>query len=433
MTLRVVSDNIDEDVMFELTSHTWHAVKDGFALCFPQYTVTKDIETLYLGVRHTLKEDGDEAVRAYVANCVPGSAVFVHVLIDEEVTAVVDHREPTHIFRRPQHRVANAMFDKVCQRLEADGRTVDKYERLKYVILVPKFNSLKQQTKERIEACAELVRGCDDSSQLVELYPLVGNGVKIMDTLESEILNESNNGVLYVLIVDECHYAPSQTAIPILHHPEIQGRKNFLALMVSATPYSCLSDKSRVPRDNIIEWSQNIDKDDRPNYIGFEHYFRTSTCRLASWDLQISVGDDSVTLFLPQFREFADFEMLAEVITTKLQNCDILAGCTPRCTVNSSIFAFHLKRQGNGKMVRIACNNFLQSLGFVAEITFEATVTGKAANFPTINNAVSVASQHMREDRHFFKLYKAIVTVCPELERISTRVRLPGQLLFYPF
>jgi len=107
-----VNGNTNEDVQFELSSHTWHAVRDGFALCFPQYTVTADIEALYMGERDTLAEGCDEAVRGHIEKCgvngVP--AVFVYELHLGDTTVSVDHVEPTHILRRPQHHVAIAIF-----------------------------------------------------------------------------------------------------------------------------------------------------------------------------------------------------------------------------------------------------------------------------------------------------------------------------------
>ncbi len=419
-----MNGNTNEDAQFHLSSHSWDAVKDGFSLCFPQYTVTTNIEVLYLGERDILAEGSDEAVRGHIEKCsvngVP--AVFVYELRLGDTTVPVGHVEPTHILRRPQHHVAIAIFESVRDQLAKDGQSIDEYTSVEFKILVPKYISLKQQTKERIEACAELVRDGEDSSCLVEKYPFSSaSSVERMKNFELKILDKSNSKVLYVLIVDECHYSPTQNAIPLLHNSELHDRLNFVVLMVSATPYNCLSDQSRVPANNIIEWGQKMD---RPNYIGFEHYFRSATYRLPFLEMSLKIEGVPLVISLPRHREFAGFSILATVITTQLENCSILFGSVLRCVYVSSRFKLCFKRRGKALTVWIECNPLLRSLGFDKDVTFatKGIAECEATNAPTVDDGTSVASEHMRDDSHFSVLHSSILAACPKLTSYNTKI-----------
>jgi hypothetical protein len=415
--------------------------------------------------------ESDLSVRDYVNVCfahIPAApAVFVYQLpLGAPAPAMpVDHREAAHRYCRPQHQVAINIYKAVCERLERDGKAISQYKSLKYRILVPKFNSLKQQTKERVEACSDLVRGNADSSLLVELYPITASATVRMNALMAEIIDSNadvpaggSSDVLYVVIVDECHFAPSSTAIPFLHNEIVMSCKNFVALMVSATPYNCVSEYSRIPKGNIIEWSEQINPEDRPNYIGCEHYFRSVAFRMPAdalpAELLIHVnGQHTLHASVSRFREFTGCEALAAAITAAVKAAIAAAhadGLLPRtfplhCTYGGAagagtgqgkVFVFALKTKSNAEAVTIQRNGFMGFLGFPVGMDVvlspQAGLVRAATEPPQLGATTSVANQHLRADSHFSQVFKKIVADCPSLRRLSTKGRAEGNNWLLP-
>jgi hypothetical protein len=447
------------DVEYELRERTVLEVKEGFAVCFPQYSDFLEIHGLVpSGLVVPLESDAD--VLAYTDHCfaqVPAApVVFVyHLPGDAPAPApLVDHRETAPLFCRPQHQVALGIYKAVCAQLEEDGKAIGQYTTLKYLILVPKFNSLKQQTKERVEACADLVRESEDSALLVELYPVTSTAAVRMADLMAEIIQSDASGpsdVLYVVIVDECHFAPSSTAVPLLHNPAVRGCKNFVALMVSATPYNCLSTYSRIPEDNIIEWSQHVDLATRPNYIGCEHYFRSVALRLPDTFpavLLMRVSEHDLVVRVSQFQEFTGCEALSAAIATaanaaiadafadrkiprQFQFHCTYGGAAGAGTGSGKVFVFSLKTKAEA--VTIRWNNFMGYLGFPrnADVVLSQQ-TGwvrAATGLPQLGANLSVAKQHLRADSLFSEVYKRIIAACPSLRRLNTKGKTPGNYI----
>ena len=128
-----------------------------------------------------------------------------------------------------------------------------RFKHVNFLILVPKYNTLRQQTKERVEKLTSLLRTGQDAQDVVYLYGVGGALTSALDSMATSI--QTNTDTLHVLVVDECHYAPTVDAIPILHDTHIRNQTNFLVLLISATPYNCLSSRSMIDKENIIHWN----------------------------------------------------------------------------------------------------------------------------------------------------------------------------------
>jgi hypothetical protein len=94
---------------------------------------------------------------------------------DEDLPVFV---EPVTDIYKSQNQVANGILRRICQRLTSTDNLADskrnmraRFKIVNFIILVPKFNSLKQQTKERVVSYANLCRPGQDVSELVYLYP----------------------------------------------------------------------------------------------------------------------------------------------------------------------------------------------------------------------------------------------------------------------
>jgi hypothetical protein len=409
-------------------AETLDDVLNGFALCFPMYEITEVSNQLGEAV------DSDETVRL--------TEVFVHTVSDNELLIIPEKPALPAVFPRAQFQVANGLYNIVCAQLERDGKCARDYSSLNCVVLVPKFNSLKQQTEERIQACAGLA-GPDESFQVcVELYPNSSSQQR-MQALLQEIRSEKHPDKLYVFVVDECHYAPSTSAIPALHDADVRARNNVVVVLVSATPYNCISTRSRIPADNIVEWSSLVDLHATPNYIGFEHYFRSiaftlpapggpaapdSTGRLY---LVIAVGDPALDTTVhcencDHYREYADHQTLAAVITQRLRDRHIAVTCA--CGEDGKV-VFRRSRDLKTPLF-LRDTALMRVLGFPAGARFPVGARAvTATSVHTLGDDVPLVSQHLRQDSPFSVLYEAIVGECDQLKRFNVRtaVKLSAQ------
>jgi hypothetical protein len=65
----------------------------------------------------------------------------------------------------------------------------------------------------------------------------------------------SNPETLFLMVVDECHWGCNQSGIhnTMVNDDELAQKENLFTLLVSATPYNVLSDKSRIEEKYLID------------------------------------------------------------------------------------------------------------------------------------------------------------------------------------
>jgi hypothetical protein len=414
--LHLVNDRVD---VSEFTfacgpeAETLADILNGFALCFPAFRIDTVCNQLGEAV------DNDEIVRV--------TDVFVHKVIGDEGQPIPQIPVIPTAFPRAQFQVANGLYSIVCEQLKSDGRCVGDHKSLRCVVLVPKFNSLKQQTEERIQACEGLARADQSFEVNVELYPTPSSQQR-MQILLQEIRSKKHPDKLYVFVVDECHYGPTVNATPALHHADVRGMNNVVVVMVSATPFNCVSTQSRIPLRNIIEWTSLVDPHATPSYIGFEHYFRSVAFTLPGPDdavaagsaelsrLVVVVDNSTVAVPLDHYREYAD----DVAVTAMISRC-LNASKVPLTCSNLKSGAVVFRRDGNRKtQLFINDTPLLRSLGFSAGVCIPAGAKEAVAQDEhTLGDDVSLVSQHLRQDSHFSSLRKEIVAKCHKLKRFN--------------
>lgn len=196
-----------------------------------------------------------------------------------------------------QQVVADRVFEKALQSLGCpDGTSLSKqFKKLEFLIMVPAYNTLRQQTMDRLREFEMLV-GTTQPDTVIEtsvmLYPVSRGGKDNKKLMEDKIkLILENEELLFILIVDECHYGPTMKGIPMLQHPQLQELNNFLAILVSATPYNVLSLNSRIKEDNRVVWGDALSSSEQvTTYVGFEYYARSIAFRCKAYDLNFVVG-----------------------------------------------------------------------------------------------------------------------------------------------
>ena len=91
------------------------------------------------------------------------------------------------------------------------------------------------------------------------------------NNMKNKIMNDQET--LFIVIHDECHYGNSGRSEfhSFFNKPNFdKEHKNVITLLVSATPYSLLTKKSRIENTNIIDWFQENETEEE--YHGIKSY-----------------------------------------------------------------------------------------------------------------------------------------------------------------
>eukprot|EP01036_Dinobryon_divergens_P034636 gene34636-44775_t len=420
-------NNKREESAFELPCAvdevTQSVIHDGIKTCFPQLV---PIFTLLGEQMQPLNTD--EALRNYLLR-EKNDLKAIHFTAAEEDVARADEQPSSYILvPLPQQQVAQKVLNQVCKVLLTSGEDLKnlarQFKKMEYVILVPKYNTLKQQTKDHILEHHNLVRPGKDVADLVELFGGNKSSNSPSERLRQSVLDASNKDTLYVLVVDECHFAPTAGAIPLLHEPEMRARENFVVLLISATPYNCLSTDSSIHEYNIVDWSSSVSATTRPNYVGFEHYFRSIAFSIPDAALaDIRVSNVIVSLEALRHQEFGEFSHLAKVITDLLSKA---LGDKPYkvlCNYKDQKFVLSLAldsiKQMNIDVVDTMKEGLLYHLGFrngpaetteVIKLSFSANTKKVCATKETsIDEENPIESQHIRADQPLDELRDAML------------------------
>jgi hypothetical protein len=82
----------------------------------------------------------------------------------------------------------------------------------------------------------------------------------------------SNPETLFLMVVDECHWGCNLSGIhnTMVNDEELSQKENLFTLLVSATPYNVLSDKSRIEEKYLIDGNYYKFKNHRPKKEDYE-------------------------------------------------------------------------------------------------------------------------------------------------------------------
>eukprot|EP01031_Cornospumella_fuschlensis_P024155 gene24155-29217_t len=333
---------------------------------------------------------------------------------------------PPTVVHISQQAIADELFKKslACLGLSSEEKVKERFDCMEFLIMVPRFNTLKEQTRERIMQFADLVPQKEDAV-ICMLYPSNGRDSSLLKTRI-----KANSKTLYVLVVDECHYGPTTIGISLLHDEDLRDCSNFLKLLVSATPFNCMSNQSSIEDRNIVEWGEVLkDANHSTTYVGFEYYARSMAFRLlTSFSLFLTVengdrqhlGQEKPVDINFGDREFATFSSFCEAVNEVLtpSMTQLASNQKIRLTLNfneiSSKFTFSLSCSKPVKpvTVRLVSQSFLHALGFtgkeVALTSTDSIVTKEAESDTTIDECSPIRTQHIRCDLAFHKIKGAV-------------------------
>lgn len=202
----------------------------------------------------------------------------------------------------------------------------EQFSSLKFCVFVPSFRTLRNQTLKRVNGIMnEQASEKLDYDRCIEMYGAAAIHVAYRKKWLEEALSDRNKQTLFVVIVDECHRSPTvvSSAHSIINDPLLMARPNFLVLMVSATPFNCVSLNSRISPSNRILWrnvlaDQNRPLQYNPAYVGLDYFFSTLQFRVnCEASLTLKIGSSLITVHIEpisQGRLYASLTSLASDI-----------------------------------------------------------------------------------------------------------------------
>ena len=152
---------------------------------------------------------------------------------------------------------------------DAKKNVLGAFYDVRFLILVPRFDTLQQQTAVRVKD-AGLIHDGEEMTDRVIQYD-EGKHEKAFDKFRTDALFERDKlldkdckeaSVLFVLIADECHWGPTIKGKhdTFLNDLALVEAPNVLMLLVSATPYNVLTSCSRLDQSNVVRWFEDPDE-----------------------------------------------------------------------------------------------------------------------------------------------------------------------------
>ena len=165
-----------------------------------------------------------------------------------------------------QCEVATRLFGKIKKKIGEDANK--RFTAFEVFVLVPNLNSLYRQTVSRLKSFIKQVQERIDPISGTKATFLAGQNVAgrvfksstgqenltIFGAMKNAI--EKRKNTLFLLIHDEAHYeATKDGAVDrFINSPDVLESDNVETLLVSATPYNLVSNDSRIPEDNVVDW-----------------------------------------------------------------------------------------------------------------------------------------------------------------------------------
>ena len=168
----------------------------------------------------------------------------------------------------PQRIVAQRLYARAVRMLGGEERFA-KFKELSFIILTPVFSTLVTQTANRVVK----MNLCSEAEKGRYVFPYSGNHRESFEAFKAYAMG--NPHVLCVAVADECHWGiirhdHDQSCFgahdKFINDPELCKRKNYLVLLVSASPYNVLTCNSRIPEKYVVADGgdfQDCDKADK--------------------------------------------------------------------------------------------------------------------------------------------------------------------------
>ena len=223
--------------------------------------LTKPLSLLTL-FRNGLSDDEIQVILDRI-NQVQQSVTFDIITSFPQIDAELEYAAaPAHL-REPQQKeqqehVARRILGRIEYLLGQMGKTVQQFSKLRFIVLVPNFTTLRDQTTERLR------RGVDPSLPRETVIFYSDNCRPIFNAFREEAMKESNAQTLFLIIADEAHYAIVKGAAhdSFVNDSDFGGellsRENLFILQVSATPYNLLTRSSRLPVSFVTKFRDDM-------------------------------------------------------------------------------------------------------------------------------------------------------------------------------
>jgi hypothetical protein len=183
--------------------------------------------------------------------------------------------EGYHLFPE-QKNIAEKLFSTLQQVMQDNKVQLSDFSKVKFLIWVPKFNSLEKQTNDRVEQWMEaegIPVECALTLTREHTTPGVFKGVR-SEAADAFIWRlgqvvEEDPNTLYLFIHDECHYGVGEDGIMDRYMSETTAQRNVYCVAVSATFYNILAGggekDSLDPARQVVFWS---DEETAASYTG---------------------------------------------------------------------------------------------------------------------------------------------------------------------
>jgi hypothetical protein len=183
-----------------------------------------------------------------------------------------------------QCEVATRLFGKIKTKIGEDANK--RFTAFEVFVLVPNLNSLYRQTVSRLKSFIKQVQERIDPISRKKATFLAGQNVAgrvfksstgqenltIFEAMKNAI--EKRKNTLFLLIHDEAHYEATKGGAvdKFINSPDVLESDNVVTLLVSATPYNLVSNDSRIPEDNVVDWMKDKAEGDADTYFGLAKY-----------------------------------------------------------------------------------------------------------------------------------------------------------------
>lgn len=208
-----------------------------------------------------------------------------------------------HLYDK-QKEVATRTLDLM---LKSSSSKICDFTKFEWYILMPYYRSLSDQMVARVKDWISTVRSkgktndMDFSHFMKNIQPndsrsyihdhiiRMGTGAKDQGgKTKSKNENEKfkdmirkitkNSRTLYIVVVDEAHFGINEDSefSSFFNQPNFDKIfANVIVLQVSATPYTMVTQYSRIPESNVVNWF--LDDEDEGDYYGIKSYYQTAT------------------------------------------------------------------------------------------------------------------------------------------------------------
>ena len=182
-----------------------------------------------------------------------------------------------------QEAIANQCFQQIKSAFESMGKPKmsDSYDSVEFWIMLPELFSIYEQTIIRVNEFLDAYRtehpGFQAGREAKDIVFRASLGKDSLSAHAAGKLKEiqrrikSSKHTLFVIIHDEAHWAATLGggADQCINNGTVRLSENVVTLFVSATPYSLVTSKSQVPKENEVNW---FEENEITQYYGIKEY-----------------------------------------------------------------------------------------------------------------------------------------------------------------